>query len=172
MQNISAVLSLLGRDWIAGLKPAAHVGAGVASRIEALISEVDGVQAASVVAFEITVREQVKRRPKQAPTGVEAPSRVVATSSTFVRDPEVKAWVLVRASGVCECCGESAPFETVDGNPFLEVHHLRTLADGGADTVKNVAAVCPNCHRRMHFGRDARQMRARTVARVAELAAE
>jgi 5-methylcytosine-specific restriction protein A len=172
MQNISAVLSLLGRDWIAGLKPAAHVGAGVASRIEGLINEVNGVVAAPAVAFEISVRERVKRKPTLTPNGVEAPVRVVVASSTFVRDAEVKAWVLHRAAGMCECCGEPSPFEMVDGNPFLEVHHLRTLADGGTDTVKNATAVCPNCHRRMHFGKDARQMRERTIGRISELVAE
>ena len=26
------------------------------------------------------------------------------------------------------------------------------LADGGADTVENAIAVCPNCHRELHYG--------------------
>ncbi|WP_338123803.1 HNH endonuclease [Photobacterium damselae] len=27
------------------------------------------------------------------------------------------------------------------------------LVDGGADTVENCAATCPNCHRMLHFGK-------------------
>ncbi|MFM4677342.1 HNH endonuclease [Aeromonas media] len=69
-----------------------------------------------------------------------------------MRDPQVKAWVLITAASRCECCDELAPFITVTGEPFLEVHHLRSLADGGSDTVGNTVALCPNCHRELHYG--------------------
>jgi hypothetical protein len=42
MQNISAVLDELGRNWIPGLKPAANVGANVKSRIVALLDNAMG----------------------------------------------------------------------------------------------------------------------------------
>lgn len=77
-----------------------------------------------------------------------------AVSLQFVRDPEVKAWVLKLANGICECCGQPAPFDSVSG-PFLEVHHLQRLADKGADTVENAIAICPICHRRLHYAVDA-----------------
>jgi len=34
------------------------------------------------------------------------------------------------------------------------VHHIIPLADGGPDTLENVAALCPNCHRKMHVLKD------------------
>ncbi|MFC1652495.1 HNH endonuclease [Planctomycetota bacterium] len=37
---------------------------------------------------------------------------------------------------------------------FLEVHHLFRLADDGPDIPDNVAAICPNCHRELHYGAD------------------
>lgn len=76
----------------------------------------------------------------------------VATKA-FGRNPDVIAEVLIRANGVCEKCGMDAPFKRAsDGTPYLEVHHIVRLADGGEDTVKNAMAVCPNCHRELHFG--------------------
>lgn len=39
MQNISAVLNELGRNWLPGLKPAGNVGANVKSRIVALLNQ-------------------------------------------------------------------------------------------------------------------------------------
>jgi 5-methylcytosine-specific restriction protein A len=39
MQNISAVLEGLGREWIAGYKPARNVGAGVRQRLIALLKK-------------------------------------------------------------------------------------------------------------------------------------
>ncbi|WP_079914142.1 HNH endonuclease [Paenibacillus sp. 32352] len=71
----------------------------------------------------------------------------------FKRNPDVIAEVLVRANGKCEKCGNPAPFNRAsDGTPYLEVHHKKRLADGGEDTVDNAIAVCPNCHRELHFG--------------------
>uniref|UniRef100_UPI003D06D395 HNH endonuclease n=1 Tax=Alcaligenes faecalis TaxID=511 RepID=UPI003D06D395 len=63
------------------------------------------------------------------------------------------AEVLERASGSCEACKEPAPFKRKsDGTPYLEVHHRIQLAHGGEDTVENAIALCPNCHRKAHFG--------------------
>ncbi len=58
-----------------------------------------------------------------------------------------------RANGVCEACGSKSPFETKTG-PYIEVHHLTRLADGGADCPENVIALCPTCHRRAHYSID------------------
>ncbi|MCM3390242.1 HNH endonuclease [Ureibacillus chungkukjangi] len=75
------------------------------------------------------------------------------TTKAFKRNPDVIAEVLIRAKGVCEKCNKKAPFNRAsDGSPYLEVHHIKRLADGGEDTVGNAMAVCPNCHRELHFG--------------------
>lgn len=91
-----------------------------------------------------------RHRLSLAPT---RPQTVQVLRSEFQRNPDVIAEVLVRADGHCECCGACAPFaRSSDGSPYLEVHHVRTLADGGEDTIENAVALCPNCHRKKHFG--------------------
>jgi hypothetical protein len=60
-----------------------------------------------------------------------------------------------RARGNCEGCERPAPFMRRNGKPYLEIHHIRALAEGGADHPLNVAAVCPNCHSRVTHGKDA-----------------
>lgn len=55
-----------------------------------------------------------------------------------------------RANGVCQLCKNPAPFARVDGTPFLEVHHIIALSDGGEDSLENTVALCPNCHRKVH----------------------
>lgn len=72
----------------------------------------------------------------------------------FVRNPAVRAAVLARASGRCEFCGTPG-FVTCQGEVFLETHHIVPLSQGGADSTKNVAAVCPNHHREAHHGASA-----------------
>lgn len=71
----------------------------------------------------------------------------------FKRNPDVVAEVLFRANGICEKCNNPAPFfRKSDNTPYLEVHHYIPLSEGGDDTIENAIAVCPNCHRRLHFG--------------------
>lgn len=81
------------------------------------------------------------------------PEEYEVTTRAFKRDAFVIAEVLLRANGICERCGEEAPFKrATDGTPYLEVHHKKWLSKGGEDTVDNTIAVCPNCHRELHFG--------------------
>lgn len=76
-----------------------------------------------------------------------------------------------RAAGTCELCLTPGPFEDRDGNRFLEVHHLTRLADDGPDVVENCAALCPNCHRRLHYALDVTDVVAQLRIRIAEVEA-
>lgn len=87
------------------------------------------------------------------------PGRTAGTSTQFYRDPAVRAWTLQRSNFMCELCGNAAPFRTDRGLPFLESHHIVPLAEGGGDTPDNTAALCPNCHRKMHYGSDRFKLR-------------
>ena len=81
------------------------------------------------------------------------PEKVTRVVNDFSRNPDVIAEVLERANGICESCLKPAPFmRASNGTPYLEIHHKIRLADGGEDTVENAIAVCPNCHKKYHFG--------------------
>ena len=81
------------------------------------------------------------------------PAQKTSKIVIYDRNPDVVAEVLERANGKCEECGSDAPFKRKkDGSPYLEVHHIIQLSDGGLDTVENAEALCPNCHRRKHYG--------------------
>ena len=84
----------------------------------------------------------------------DVPEKIKVISNAFRRNPDVVAEVLERANGVCESCGQNAPFfRAKDSTPYLEVHHKIRLVDGGRDNVKNAIALCPNCHKKAHFGK-------------------
>jgi 5-methylcytosine-specific restriction enzyme A len=172
MQNISYVLSLIGRDWLTGLKPAKNVGANVAAEIETLLAQAEGKKAVPVVAFEIVVREEAKKKHLPKPTGNRSPKATISEVTQFQRDATVKAWVLQQANGKCESCEQPAPFNGADGLPYLEVHHVRQLADNGADTVTNAVALCPNCHRELHYGENSQALVVRLYERVSRLTRE
>lgn len=97
----------------------------------------------------LTSAERIERLSKAS----KLPKRTKVLSSGFQRNSDVIAEVLLRANGNCEKCNKPAPFlRARDNTPFLEIHHKIFLAKGGEDTIENAIAVCPNCHRELHFG--------------------
>ena len=72
----------------------------------------------------------------------------------FSRSTLVKRMALLRAGVKCEYCNNDSPFITEYGEPFFEVHHITPLSEGGEDVIDNVAALCPNCHRKIHLAGD------------------
>lgn len=77
-----------------------------------------------------------------------------STRTIYERSRHVRDYVLARAKGNCEGCGCEAPFLRVNGQPYLEPHHIRRVSDGGPDDPAFVIALCPTCHRKVHHGRD------------------
>lgn len=82
------------------------------------------------------------------------PSRRYVRSLEYERDPIIAAAAKYLAKGVCLLCNNPAPFKDKDGQPYLECHHIVWLSEGGADELKNTAALCPNCHKKMHVVAD------------------
>lgn len=118
------------------------------------------------------VRQLLDRTHLPCPKGTVQPERVETSTTVFLRDPRVRAFVVKQARGHCEACGAPAPFKTPLSMDYLEVHHLKALADGGSDRVQNAVALCPNCHRGLHHASDAAERAARLYERVARLIRE
>lgn len=104
-------------------------------------------------AVEAALDDPESERKERLKNSSPEPRKVWRKVAIYVRNPDVVAEVLQRANGNCEACGEAAPFvRSSNGTPYLEVHHCKQLSDGGDDTVENAVALCPNCHRKKHFG--------------------
>lgn len=66
------------------------------------------------------------------------------------RNQYIAEYTKERSKGICDLCGVEAPFKDKNGRPYLESHHVVTLAEGGPDAIYNTVAICPNCHRKIH----------------------
>jgi len=116
---------------------------------------------ANIIEIEKTLEREVKKsledsvveRKSRLDFAPKIPQEIQVIARAFRRNPDVIAEVLLRAAGKCERCKANGPFlRASDGSPYVEVHHKVHLSDGGEDTVENAVALCPNCHREMHFG--------------------
>jgi 5-methylcytosine-specific restriction protein A len=137
------------------------------------------------IVFELRSLEAITEaiETEDQPSGVRLQNlreRAFATASTvlqpssqlrnvYQRSRDVRDYVLARANGNCEGCTSPAPFSRSDGKPYLEPHHLRRLSDGGPDHPAHVIALCPNCHRRVHFGADGRTYNATLIAAMSRI---
>lgn len=96
----------------------------------------------------------------KARQAVGAPSRRKVEREDFVRNPHVVAAAIHRANGACEMPNCTLPhILKATGGRYLEVHHIDPLAQGGDDTLANVAALCPHCHRALHHAYDRHDLR-------------
>lgn len=125
------------------------------------ISQVESNEPTPIPKYELTALETKRERTAKKLSdealkarlakGIKIPASVKTTTVTYYRDPYVVEYVKRRANGNCELCQNPGPFKAQDGLPFLEVHHIHWLSNQGEDSIKNTVALCPNCHRKMHY---------------------
>ncbi|WP_160114700.1 HNH endonuclease signature motif containing protein [Aquimarina sp. AU474] len=111
-------------------------------------------------------------REKAYQNSIIEPKKTDSTSSNTKRSHIIKTYALSRANGKCESCNDDAPFLKRNGQPYLEVHHIIELSNGGSDSPQNVAAICPNCHKRVTHGQDAEEFNNKLKNKITELEKE
>ncbi len=118
------------------------------SRLDSLQGPIDvddidiKVKKISNISNEELIREASKEK---------TPKLTKTSTYQYSRDEYVRLYALRRAGDNCQLCLQKAPFSRSDGSPYLEVHHIVPLSQGGSDSIDNVCALCPNCHRKMHI---------------------
>jgi 5-methylcytosine-specific restriction protein A len=169
MQTISLFLSRRKAPIVVRFPPGQSISPGIEQRLKSLLE----VRLPTADPDEL---ERLTKKAREHGNGRQAPAPCsngadfeLQQTKRYKRRADVKAWVLEAAGNTCEACGSEAPFVGADGYPFLEVHHMRPLAEGGPDCTTNAAGVCPNCHRRLHFAADRNAYRLDVIARIERL---
>ena len=105
------------------------------------------------LSHELSLEELWSRYTKVNAGKVKKPPVKRGTTKVFARDPLVGAIARKRANFQCEVPECTVPsFLDGEGVRYVEVHHIQTLANGGADSPENVACLCPVHHREVHHG--------------------
>jgi 5-methylcytosine-specific restriction protein A len=156
----------VGHDWVTLEDKEDHDREAIRFRLEPVGGteiEIDDGTPAS-----LSEAELFEKTKGSVPSGGQGGSRETSsgTRRRYARSELVKEFALRVAEGVCQGCEEEAPFIDESGSPFLEVHHLHRRSDGGADDPENVIALCPNCHRRVHYGQDGDEFNRELIEKV------
>ncbi|CDL86546.1 HNH endonuclease [Xenorhabdus cabanillasii] len=112
--------------------------------------------------------EEIKQRAKCAR---KTPGSSAQISIRYERNVYVAEYAKHIAKSICQLCLLPAPFCNFQGDPYLETHHIKWLSKGGADTIENTVALCPNCHKKMHVV-DVEEDKQKLRQRVSDLLAE
>lgn len=173
MSNISTILKDAGQPFIKRY-PASlgHYGGNVGVTILRLLSELRveaELPTPNPAEAAARARTLMSKGRVPRPTGNAAPRTTIGSRIIYDRSPAVVAWTLQEADGTCEGCEHPAPFISVTGAPYLEVHHVLCLANRGPDTVDNTVALCANCHRRLHHSVDALQFARSLIKKIERL---
>jgi hypothetical protein len=139
------------RDAFDALWPNAWVKPSAVEQYDHLAASEVAAVGLDLASLEANLRENPpRRRPRSALT----------TATVFDRDARVAALAKMRAGFSCEVPGCTTPlFIKPDGNAYVEAHHIKMLAQGGEDVPENVACLCPNHHRELHYGEQSSRLR-------------
>ena len=133
---------------------------------------VDSKQEAPAVATapgaQLTLTD-ARKRALEACAGGAGAAGTQAVRTVYERSKAVRDYVLLRAKGSCEACKAPAPFLGTDTQPYLEAHHTTRLSDGGVDHPRHVAALCPTCHREIHYGQYGTALNRKLISLLGQL---
>ncbi|OFY96568.1 MAG: hypothetical protein A2491_11080 [Bacteroidetes bacterium RIFOXYC12_FULL_35_7] len=84
---------------------------------------------------------------------------IQVNTSTYKRDPRILFFAKKRAEGKCDLCNNYSPIQKNNNDYYLETHHVLPMKEGGRDEIKNISALCPNCHKILHFDKNKDKMK-------------
>jgi len=88
------------------------------------------------------------------------PQQVQQTIYTYPRNNTLKNYVKRRSNYSCEMPGcNYHGFYKDNSEQYIESHHVIPLSEGGEDSINNTVALCPNCHRALHYADNREELR-------------
>lgn len=90
---------------------------------------------------------------------LDKPKKNVGYRTSFQRNQETAKKSIQRANYKCDIDESHSSFISKNGKPYMEAHHLIPLGtqdyfDYSLDVDANIICLCPNCHRKLHYGQD------------------
>ncbi|WP_269764888.1 HNH endonuclease signature motif containing protein [Burkholderia ubonensis] len=127
-------------------------------------------KSAAIITDEVVARADKKIVLERAKEANGKPAKQKVERNDFARNPYVVRGAILRSAGKCEMPGcKCELFEKEDGSTYLEVHHVTPLSEDGDDTLANAAALCPRCHRELHFGKERLTLRKKLASHIAAI---
>lgn len=88
------------------------------------------------------------------------PSQIDKIVKIYPRNTTLKNYIKRRSHYICEMpnCNYQG-FRKESGEAYIEIHHVVPLSEGGEDSINNTVALCPNCHRALHYAENKEELK-------------
>jgi len=101
------------------------------------------------------ISDSIDTKPSYVP--LDKPEKITGEKVSFKRNPELAKKSILLANYQCDLDKSHKSFITKNGKPYMEAHHLIPLStqdyfDYSLDVDANIVCLCPNCHRKLHYG--------------------
>jgi predicted HNH restriction endonuclease len=101
------------------------------------------------------ISDSIDIKPSYVP--LDKPEKITGEKVSFRRNPELAKKSILLANYQCDLDKSHKTFITKNGKPYMEAHHLIPLStqdyfDYSLDVDANIVCLCPNCHRKLHYG--------------------
>lgn len=118
----------------------------------------------SLVFQKLIQEEDITGRPIEKDTSMHEPQYILSGGSKAVnKKSSISKQALAVAGYKCAVDGSHITFQTPKGVPYMEGHHLIPCSYSNSkffweergrniDCIENIVCLCPNCHRKIHFG--------------------
>ena len=73
----------------------------------------------------------------------------IASNIEYLQEGKFAEEARVRSNGFCELCEARAPFILENGEPYLEISHIKTNTD--SCELDEIVLLCPNCNKRLEI---------------------
>ncbi|MDX9692105.1 MAG: HNH endonuclease [Acholeplasmataceae bacterium] len=87
------------------------------------------------------------------------PERIFGDKVAYKRNIEKAKKCIILSNFKCDLDHNHVSFTSKNGKPYMEAHHIIPLStqdyfDNSLDIDANIVCLCPNCHRKLHYGKD------------------
>lgn len=115
-------------------------------------SDIDEEAIETVIPDNLSKAERLEHLKELANKALEDTSRkyITVDGRKIMRKSILVKLVKERDDNKCQSCGFT--FKKKNGENYVEVAHMRGLAEGGPDHPDNMVALCPNCHKKLDMG--------------------
>ena len=73
----------------------------------------------------------------------------ISSNLEYLQDSKLVEEARVRAKGFCELCEARAPFILDNGEPYLEISHIKSKTNN--DESCEIVLLCPNCNKKVEI---------------------
>lgn len=109
----------------------------------------------SIIYSTLDIEDEIEYLPDYSP--ISLPNKAERTLNVIERNPAKAKGALLLSNYKCNINSNHESFISRNNHPYMEAHHLIPISaqddfNVSLDVDANIVCLCPNCHKKLHYG--------------------